>query len=168
MRQASLVTLVAAVGILGCRYRANVVPLSGVPEEIATLAGRWEGEYASDITRRSGNITFEITARVDSAFGDVRMFPPTGSVGFPIPLDKREAHLLHAPSPQFLSIRFVAVGRGRVSGELESYTAPDCDCPVHTTFIGQVRGNRISGTYTTRGEAIRDQVGTWWVLRIKP
>lgn len=157
------VTLLA----VACRYQPAVVPLAGVPAEVAKLAGDWQGEYTSDDSRRSGNITFRITARGDSAYGDVQMFVP-GYNTFPLPWDQPAAHLQHARSSEYLGIHFVAIGNGEVRGELEPYTSPDCDCIVHTQFTGRVNGNEIRGRYLTKGNAVSDRVGRWVMQRVKP
>ncbi|MES2125239.1 MAG: hypothetical protein V4503_11190 [Gemmatimonadota bacterium] len=163
MHPRTLLTVVA-VALAACRYHPAVIPLAGSPTEIAVLAGDWEGEYTSDDTRRSGHIMFRISARGDSAFGDVMMFVP-GYNSFPVPWDQAPAHLEHARSPDFLAIRFVAIGDGQVSGELEPYTAPDCNCLVHTRFIGRVRDDEIRGRYISRGDGIPERVGRWSVKR---
>ncbi|MES2304333.1 MAG: hypothetical protein V4558_02460 [Gemmatimonadota bacterium] len=153
-----------AVLLAACRYQPTVIPLAGSPTEIAVLAGDWQGDYTSDDTRRSGHIMFRISARGDSAFGDVMMFVP-GYNTFPLPWDQATAHLEHARSPDFLAIRFVAVGGGQVGGELEPYTAPDCNCLVRTRFIGRVRGDEIRGRYTSKADGIPERVGRWQVKR---
>jgi len=55
-----------------------------------------------------------------------------------------------------------------VSGVLDAYRDPQCDCAVETTFTGTVNGDTIDGTYTTRGtQANAPQTGTWRVKRNK-
>ena len=156
-----LVTLVA-----GCRYRPDPVPLHGSPAELVRLAGQWVGEYQGIDSRRSGSITFTITARGDSAFGDVLMVPRGSEVPI-FPEDRGVAHEAHERSPELLHIEFVAVAGGRVAGTLEPYLAPDCSCVVRTTFTGAVAGEAISGTFLTLGAAGLEQRGTWRVIRGK-
>jgi hypothetical protein len=66
-----------------------------------------------------------------------------------------------------LFIRFVNVEDNRVSGAMEPYPSPDCECMLHTTFTGLRRGNRIEGTFLTRHEdcGMKTESGTWWAER---
>jgi hypothetical protein len=69
--------------------------------------------------------------------------------------------------PRALFIRFVNVDGNRVSGAIEPYPSPDCECTLHTTFAGLRRGDRIEGTFLTRHEdcGMRTDSGTWWAVR---
>jgi hypothetical protein len=73
----------------------------------------------------------------------------------------------HPLGPQELPIQFVrALESGVVQGTLESYHDPQCGCLLSTTFVGEVRGDRIEGTYTTKGplaHAVTD--GRWRARR---
>lgn len=54
----------------------------------------------------------------------------------------------------------------RVSGVLDAYRDPECNCPVVTTFTGTLSGDSIDGTFTTRSaQASAPQSGTWRVTR---
>ena len=67
---------------------------------------------------------------------------------------------------QVLTIKLVRVSGDTVSGVLDAYRDPQCDCPVITTFTGTVSGDTIDGTFTTRGaQAAAPQSGTWRVTR---
>ena len=67
---------------------------------------------------------------------------------------------------QVLTIKVVRVSGDTVSGVLDAYRDPQCDCPVLTTFIGTLNGDTIDGTYSTRGtQANAPQTGTWRVKR---
>jgi hypothetical protein len=81
------------------------------------------------------------------------------------PADPTEQHRMHIHAPQSLRIDFVHVGFSGVMGTLEPYIAPDCNCPVTTTFNGNVVGDTISGTYITRGATRASTDGTWRVVR---
>jgi hypothetical protein len=74
-------------------------------------------------------------------------------------------HLAHARSTDVLHVTFVRVAEGRVSGALEPYTAPDCQCVVSTTFSGSLRGDVVDGTFVTRGANGLEQSGRWRVTR---
>jgi len=66
--------------------------------------------------------------------------------------------------PRPLTIRFVRIAAGRVSGAIAPYTDPDCQCMVSTTFDGTLNGDRIEGTYRTTGSSLQT-TGRWQVRR---
>jgi hypothetical protein len=150
--------------VLGCRYHPTPVRLQGVSSDISAMAGKWEGEYASTQSQRSGSISFTVRAGTDTAFGDVLMLPVGGQQLLPADA-QMGTHALHASQPQLLEITFVRVSAGLVEGALEPYVAPDCRCVVSTVFRGTQRDNVISGEYVTRGEMGLRQTGTWRVER---
>jgi hypothetical protein len=156
---------VAALALVGaaCHYQPVPVPVQAEPGVLAALAGNWAGSYEGEQTGRTGSITFRITAKGDSAFGDVTMVPQSGVL--PHPVDTPAEHLRHASGPQLLSIAFVAIAGDRVRGTLEPYVAPDCQCRVVTTFTGTVQGDRITGSFITRTTDGVEQTGQWRVLR---
>lgn len=147
----------------GCASRPDPVPISGSSSAIGALAGTWLGQYEGRESGRSGSITFIISASGDSAFGDVVMVsdPNLGTIR---PVHSAEEHMTHVRSAQALRIDFVAVAGGSVTGTLEPYIAPDCNCRVTTTFTGRHSGNAIEGTFVTRGPSF-EQHGTWRVVR---
>lgn len=153
------------VGLLtACHYQPTPVPLHGSRSEVAALAGTWEGDYSSADSRRGGSITFAIRAGADTAFGDVAMVATGGG-----PLVAADAsmrsHAQHVRSVELLRVTFVEISDGLVEGELEPYMAPDCSCVVTTVFRGAVTGDRIEGTYVTRGPLGLRQEGRWSMRR---
>lgn len=164
MRLGSVVATIVLLGAAACRYHPDPIPIQGARSEIARLAGTWVGEYSGTTSGRSGSITFTLKAGTDSAFGDVLMVPVGG--GNPIAAaDNPAQHRLHARSPQVLQVSFVAVADTRVSGTLEPYLAPDCQCVVRTTFTGSISGDVVEGTFVTRVPAGAEQGGRWKVMR---
>jgi len=159
----TLVLVALLVVGAACRYKPSPVPLSGSPPEIAALAGEWGGEYTGSQSGRSGSISLRITAGGDSAYGDVVMVSNTGQR--PVAAHGEREHLSHARSADVLRISFVRVAQGQVTGVLEPYVAPDCQCRVTTSFSGTVIGDTIEGTFTTRGSGGVEQTGRWRVSR---
>jgi hypothetical protein len=153
-------SLVAAVA---CQYRPTPISLQGEPSSIAALRGQWSGEYWGKVSERRGSLSFSIAATGDSAFGDVIMFSPQGQQIRP--LDAAPQHRLHSASSQALRIDFVRVGASMVSGTLEPYIAPDCECQVSTTFTGNVQGDTIRGTFITNGRQGGNRDGNWMMTR---
>src|SRR5438309_1198942 len=145
------------------------VPLAGTTRDVATLAGQWEGSYSSVATGRSGSISFTLSASNDSASGDVIMIPR----GWGRPLQawngQGSAGSEARPRSAVLTINFVRVAGGHVTGTLAPYADPETGAQLATTFEGRLVSDRIEGTYTTRGGGSADaQTGRWQVTRRKP
>ena len=144
------------------------VPLVGAAGDIATLAGHWEGAYSSAATGRSGSISFTLTASGDSAFGDVIMIPR--GFGRPLQAWNNAATPAGAAAPRsaVLTINFVRVADGWVSGTLAPYADPETGVQLFTAFEGRLQGDVIAGTYTTRAaRGVDSQTGEWQVTRRK-
>ena len=157
--------MLALVALGACQYQPTPVPVAGDPAGIAALRGEWAGEYWSGASERRGALNFSISTRSDSAFGDVTMFTPLGQQLRPA--DSGDQHRVHSASTQALRIDFVRVGGGSVSGTLEPYIAPDCNCQVSTTFTGNVVGDTIRGTFVTNGPG-GSRGGQWMMARRRP
>lgn len=67
--------------------------------------------------------------------------------------------------PEVLAIRFVRVAEGAVSGRLEPYLDPDCDCEASTTFTGRVHGDVIEGTFHVVSRGVSGTTGRWRAWR---
>lgn len=144
------------------------VPLVGAAGAVAALSGQSEGSYSSATTGRSGSISFMLTAHGDSAYGDVVMVPR----GFGRPLrawDRPPGDPgVAQPRSQVLTINFVRVAAGRVTGTLAPYADPETGLKLFTMFEGRLQGDAIEGTYTTRGAGVTEpQTGQWKVTRPK-
>ena len=149
----------------GCAANQPSVPLVGRSADIAALAGEWVGDYSSSESGRSGSITFTLRAAADSAFGDVVMIP----VGWGRPLTPWRGEMTptatQRPQTAVLTINFVRVEQRRVSGTLAPYADPQTGERLVTTFSGELNGNTITGTYTTRLSSGDTQAGRWTVQR---
>jgi hypothetical protein len=159
----AVITVLAAAALAACSSPPPV-PVEGTRAGLSALAGRWEGEYSSEETGRGGSIVFTLEAGSDTAAGDVLMIPagttqPLRGIGPGGP-----PFTASGPTPEPLTIRFVRVEGGTVSGRLNPYRAPDCDCVVSTMFSGALRGDSITGTFVTRGGS-RSTAGRWKVLK---
>lgn len=159
-----------SVGLFGflvaCGGSQSPVPVVGHAADISKLAGEWIGEYSSVETGRSGSITFSLKAGSDTAVGDVVMTPRFAAAGPAVPTGQAVPSQVVSPA---IDIKFVRVTGGQVSGALAPYTDPTCNCPLHTTFVGRLVGDTLSGTYTSRHENASDtQQGRWRVVRETP
>lgn len=162
--------LIAVSGALtlACATKPTPVTMAGDVGDRATLAGKWTGEYSSPTTGRSGSIVFNLSPAGDAASGDVVMVPR----GLDRPLtpytagNATVAGVQSPPTSQVLTIKLVRVSGDTVSGVLDAYRDPECDCPVVTTFTGKLSGDVIDGTFTTRGnQTAAQQTGSWRVTR---
>ena len=149
-----------------CSSTPAAVPVEGAAGDLSALTGHWEGEYESPATGRLGSIVFDLTAGEGHAHGDVLMIPRGSTKPYgPAPREGTQS-----PSPgatsQLLTIRFVKAEAGKVSGTLDPYWDPDCNCEVMTTFVGEVHGDTVAGTFSSSRNAGR-VFGTWKVSRKK-
>ena len=164
MRRA-LIGWFALVAIVGCQTAPSPpVRLQGDVRSISGLAGSWTGEYWGASGGRGGSLAFSLRSGSDSLFGDVTMVDPRGQTLRSA--DPSDVHAMHATSAQQLRIDFVAAQGDSIRGTLEPYIAPDCECTVNTTFFGQVRSDKITGTFQTRSAGRVRADGSWEMRRV--
>jgi len=168
MRPIRWIAIAAAAATAACAPSPPApVPVSA-PEGTSALVGEWAGEYESPAVGRAGSIVFHLDAGRDTAQGDVVMVP-RGSQEALRRAPAEPGTLVHASTvPQVLTIRFVRVQGGRVTGVLDPYLDPDCGCRVFTAFEGTLAGDRLRGTFETRGSPAGPVTGTWSVERRAP
>jgi hypothetical protein len=116
---------------------------------------------------------FNLSPSGDAASGDVVMIP----IGYGKALEPFNQTTVttggatttttqNTNNSQVLTIKLVRVSGDTVSGVLDAYRDPQCDCAVVTTFTGTLKGDAIDGTYSTRGSSSNSpQTGTWRVKR---
>jgi hypothetical protein len=126
--------------------------------------GDGRGEYHSAATGRRGTIVFEFD-RGDVAHGDVLMMPEGASE--PVQPSHADSAAETLRKLQVLRIRLVEVSEGALTGVLDPYVDPNCQCEVGTSFNGMIRGNLIEGTFTSRAVAggTPEVTGQWSVKR---
>jgi len=169
MRRIHLFGLILLAATSACSYTAPPVRVYGTPSDVERLAGRWIGEYRGESSHpRTGNIAFTLRAGTHEATGDVLMTPQGAS-----PYERyygddemrRGDEARTAPYP-VLSIRFIDVDRGQVSGRLDNFWDPDHKTSAYSIFTGRVADDVIEGTFTTlfmNGDA--NATGQWKVRR---
>ena len=152
--------------LCGCAQTPPVL-VRGGQDDLARLAGAWQGTYASDEAQRAGTITFTLEAGADTARGQVEMIPRgwgQNRKGADAEAPAGRTDLLHT-----LKIRFVSIAGQRVEGMLEVYHDPDFGGDLETTFLGRLVGDRIEGTYTAREvDGERTHTGQWQAVRSAP
>lgn len=167
MRRATIAVVATLIAFLltSCgSSQPGPVSVIGAPEELAPLAGEWSGTYAALASGRSGSITFHLTDDPRGAHGDVLMVPKQEFIhGNESP---------HRPSepftgPSVLTIEFVRVAAGEISGRIAPYPDPEApEATLETHFAGHVNGARIEGTFVTYSDrGLSPRRGTWQVHR---
>ena len=140
---------------------APTVAVGGGKSDVSALSGKWVGEYSSEATGRSGSITFEFKSGKVGR-GDVLMVPKGGFAPAPAGSDPSKT------MPQVLMINFVNAEGGVLTGTMDPYTDPSCNCEVQTTFVGEMHGDTIEGTFTTTPNgAAPITTGRWKMTRQK-
>lgn len=160
--------ILSAIGAfaLACATAPSPFPVTGSPDDLRALAGEWHGEYGGSPTGRTGSVFFEIRPGSDTAHGDVVMLPQRSNIS-PAEAERLTMQSVRALA-QVLTIRFVRIEGGSLSGRLDPYRDPDCNCTVVTTFLGHLNSpSTIDGTFTTRGTGIPTRVGWWRATRAR-
>jgi hypothetical protein len=169
MTRFAVATLTGLIVSAGCASVSPPIRLVGSDAEIRALAGEWSGEYVSDgVHSRRGSISFTLIAGEGDAHGDVLMIPEgftnayeryRGQPGPPSALSPHQAS-------ETLTVQFVRVGDGQVSGVIDPYWDPDRECEASTTFEGRVRELEIEGTFrSTYSKPLAETTGHWKVTR---
>ncbi len=141
--------IVAILILMSACGGSQAIQMKGENEDLVLLAGDWQGEYKGVETGRQGTIKFSLGVGRHTADGYVKMFPD-GVKG----------------APDALKISFVEVEEGHVSGKIDSYVDPSCNCQVQTIFIGNVDGDNIDGTFETVVIGTdKKQSGNWSAFR---
>jgi len=165
LRSKMSLTVLLPLALSACGASRSPVPLVGAATDVSALTGRWSGDYSSSESGRSGSIEFTLRAAGDTAFGDVVMVPT--AFGRPLAPWRGEnaTGANQGPAATVLTIRFVRVQQGHVSGTLDPYADPQTGARLLTTFAGEINGNAIAGTYTTLLPSGGTQTGRWSVQR---
>ena len=165
LRSKTLPIVLLPLALSACGASRSPVPLVGGSADISALTGEWAGDYSSAESGRSGSISFTLRAAGDSAFGDVVMIPKAWGRALVPWAQPNAGGGNQAPTSTVLTIRFVRVERGHVNGTLDAYADPQTGERLFTTFSGDLNGNTIAGTYTTRLPSGDTQTGRWTVQR---
>jgi hypothetical protein len=138
------------------------IAVSGAPTSVASLAGRWVGDYRISDGSRHGVVMFDLSPGEHFATGSVIMQP--ASLATVDALAPR-GDLPHPAGPE-LAVKFVQVENGMVRGQLDPYVEPECACPVLTVFEGRQKVDRIEGTFSIRNTINGEtRTGIWSVSR---
>ena len=134
---------------VGCATtNSSTVAVEGEDVDVIRMAGKWEGNYEGIESGRKGTLSLELAAGNRVAEGKV---------------------VMNAADPQaakLLPIKFFKLSGKQITGKIEPYTDPSCNCLVDTEFRGQMRGDVISGTFTTQPQGSDKKMnGRWTATR---
>jgi hypothetical protein len=169
MHRATLILATTlAASTIACVSKTPGIELTSSDFDLSPLVGVWRGNYSNPQNGRAGTIGFSLRAGESFASGNVVMIPKADSLLTP---EEREV-LSDLPTAgrSVIPIRFLRKEGGNLTGTLDPYRLPDCDCTVTTNFQGKFTdANSIAGTFTTvpskPGSTITS--GTWKVTRVK-
>jgi hypothetical protein len=143
-----------------CVSRPPETEMSASDFNLDPLVGEWQGDYTNPEAGRSGTIAFTLRAGESSASGKVVMIPGKA--------DSLASAAAMARS--VINIKFMRKEGNKVTGTLDPYRDPQCDCTVTTNFEGTFTDARtIEGTFTTVPSKSGSNVtgGKWKVIRRK-
>jgi hypothetical protein len=168
LRVSSVIAACLTASTIACVSRTPGIELTASDFDLNPLVGEWRGVYSSSETGRSGTIAFTLRAGESAASGNVVMIPRADSSLTPAERDL--VSKVSAPARSVLTIHFVRKEGGNLSGTLDPYLDPECNCPVTTTFQGSFRDARtIEGTFSTvpsqPGRSVTG--GKWKAARVK-
>ena len=167
-RISSIIAAGLAASAIACTSSTPRIELTASDFDLNPLVGEWRGNYSSAETGRSGTIAFTLRAGEASASGNIVMIPRADSLL--TPAERELVSNVSAPGSSVLTIHFVRKEGGNLSGTLDPYRDPECNCPVITTFQGSFRDARtIEGTFSTVPSQPGHNVtgGRWKVTRVK-
>ncbi|HEY7370411.1 MAG TPA: hypothetical protein VIA29_11020 [Thermoanaerobaculia bacterium] len=163
---AALLTILLAAACSSSSPKPSDSPAPGFPLEadeasLKMLDGRWEGEYYNVTQKRGGTIVFEFSGARATGNGDVMLIPKGMSEAVKPSRPPTEAETL-AQMPRITSIQFVKAEGGNLSGKMDPFIDPECNCEVMATFYGKVTGDLIEGNFRTSAPG----EGTWKAKRV--
>jgi hypothetical protein len=171
MRKALFITVIVSLAffLISCgSTEPGPVQAIGAPEDLLSLTGEWTGTYDGAATGRGGSITFHLTENPLGAHGDVLMVPKQEHL-YNLPLHDARDQSPHGmlSSSSILSIEFVRIASGEISGKMTPYSDPELSgATLETHFTGHLDGDWIEGTFVTYSDhGSSPRRGTWRVHR---
>jgi len=169
-RHLSLLIL-AAAAVTGCRSTLPPPPpqVSIPAVDVQPLVGEWRGDYIADGPGdRHGSLSFGLVAGNNDAHGSLSMNAAGADRAY-ARYRSEQAVVTSADTtagPELPAIQFVRLGRSNVSGTIDAYVDPDCQCAAVMTLKGDLQGDTIDGTFRATYDGRKpDLTGKWSVKR---
>lgn len=140
----------------------DTVVAGRTPKDVLRLAGEWTGEYVLP-DGRAGHMRFSLEPEAEKASGSVALVPSALPAWYsphshPAPVDEF--------GPRLAAIRSLHIDGTQVSGTLTPFWDAERSCDAWVIFLGQVRGDMMSGHYfSTCADGVRQVKGEWSATR---
>jgi hypothetical protein len=136
---------------------------------VQPLVGEWRGDYvANDPSGTHGTLAFALAAGNSDAHGTLTINAAGADRAFEryrseqIVFSTEDA----TPGPDLPAIQFVRLEGSTVSGTVDAFVDPACQCSAIMTLSGKLQGDTIAGTFRATYNAQRpDLTGKWMVKR---
>lgn len=158
---AGSIAVVCVLLLSGCAGMQQ--PVKEAKVDFSQFAGKWEGEYESTATGRTGRVYLDLTSTASNAKGGIIMRPHPKESQSPSKITYAETKRQKAIP---LSIDFVEAEEGKIHGVVTPYHDPHFNSTMFTTFEGALNGNTMKGTFTVKiGDSGNSYTGTWWGVK---
>ena len=162
--------LTAAAVAIGCgTLPPPPTQFSIPPVDVQPLVGDWRGDYVADGPgARHGSLTFTLVSGTSDAYGTITMSAAGADRAFE---RYRSEQIVStstdtAPRVELPAVQFVRLEGSNVSGTIDAYIDPECQCPAIMTLAGELRGDTIDGTFRATYDGRKpDLTGKWSVRR---
>lgn len=135
--------------------------------DLTAIVGKWNGSFKNNDSQWSGTIVFSMEAGKDTAYGNVIMTPRGSTEPYYLAISG-ERVTIQPRLDRFLTVSFVRVEGGAISGTLTPYFDPENSQVVTITFYGRIVDDAIVGTYkSSSANVFGERTGTWKVTREK-
>jgi hypothetical protein len=138
--------------------------------DVQPLVGDWRGEYVADGPGgRHGTLSFALVGGNNDAHGAVSMSAAGADRAYERYRSEQSVVTTadaSAPRVDLPAIQFVRLDGSKVSGTIDAYVDPDCQCTAIMTLAGKLTGETIVGTFRATYDGRKpDLTGDWSVKR---
>lgn len=172
MKPQTALIMLATAALTGCGTPSSKPPATQLTlpaVDVQPLVGDWRGEYVADGPGgRHGSLSFTLVSGDRDAHGALTMTAAGADRAYE--RYRSEQNVVTsadtAPRVEPPAIQFVRLSGSIVSGTVDAYLDPQCQCPAVMTLNGDLHGDTIDGTFRATYDAkMPDLIGTWTVKR---
>jgi len=130
--------------------------------------GDWRGDYVADSSGAPhGSLSFGLVAGNNDAHGSLSINAAGADRAYE--RYRSESSVSSAdttPHVELPAIQFVRLQGSLVSGTIDAYVDPECQCPAIMTLRGKLDGDTIDGTFRATYDGRKpDMTGKWSAKR---